>query len=160
MATLTNLSINVIEQTQTRLRVKQNTQSFFYVFGGLLFFAGILLDFLIHTAPVLTIIGLLLAGFMWWSVQSSIELFADHNTDILELKQTSLVGKTTRRQCQLSSIVGIEVGWNQSYKVFGVLLTLEHGIPFSITQEFAFRSQFEAEEFRKLLNGFLQVPSI
>jgi hypothetical protein len=159
MAVVTNLSINVIEQTSTRLRIKQNTQGYSYIFGGLLFFAGILLDGLLHIRPVLTIAGLVLAGFMWWLVASSIELLADRTGDILELKSAGLVGKAQKRQCQLSSITSIEVEWNQTFKIFGILLTLEHQIPFSITKEFNFSSQVEAEEFCKLLNGFLQVQS-
>jgi hypothetical protein len=159
MAAVTNLSINVIEQTSTRLRIQQNTQGFSYVIGGLLFFAGILLDSLLHIRPVLTIAGLVLAGFMWWLVASSIELLADYTSDILELKSSGLVGKVLKRQCQLSSVTSVEVEWNQAFKIFGILLTLEHQIPFSITKEFNFQSQVEAEEFCKLLNGFLQVHS-
>ncbi len=157
MTTVTNTLINVIEYTSARLHVKQNTQGISYVFGGLLFFAGIVLDNLLRTQTILIIVGLILAGSMWWFVPSSIELLADRTNDILELKRFGLVGKAHKRQCQLSSITSIEVEWNQTLKTFGVLLTLEHQIPFSMTEEFNFQSQAQAEEFCKLLNGFLQV---
>ncbi len=160
MGIVTNLSNNVIEQTSTRLQIRQNTQSTFYVMGGLLFFVLMLLGGLLHVLPVLTIVGLVLAGFMWWLIPSSLELFADRTSDLLGVKQSGLIGKTRKRQCQLSSITSIEIQWDQSLKVFGILLTLEHQIPFSITQEFPFRSQLEAEKFCKILNGFLQVQSI
>jgi hypothetical protein len=158
MAVVKNMLIDVVEQTSTRLRIKQNIQGFSYVIGGLLFFAGILLDGLLHIRPVLMIGGLVLAGLMWF-IPSSIELLADRKSDVLELKRAALVGKTHKRQCQLSSITSIEIEWNQTYKIFGILLTLEHQIPFSITQEFHFQSQAEAEAFCKILNGFLQVHS-